>query len=158
MTRREAREQAFVLLFEYSFQQTPIDEVIANAVEGRDIEVDPFARALAAKATEQVVLLDAQIEKYSKKWKKNRISRVALAILRLSVCELMFEDGIPASVSINEAVELAKKFGGEEDSAFVNGVLGAVYRGMGGEEAGVQAVPEQEPSALEPAGEEDAAQ
>lgn len=131
MTRREAREQAFVLLFEYSFQQTPIDEVIANAVEGRDVEVDPFAYALAGKAVEQIVLLDSEIERCSQRWKKNRISRVALAVLRLSICELLFEDSVPPGVSINEAVELAKKFGGEEDSSFVNGVLGAVYRTTG---------------------------
>ena len=145
MTRREAREQAFVLLFEYSFQQTPIDEVIANAVEGRDAEVDPFAYALASKAAEQVVLLDDKIEGCSKKWKKNRISRVALAILRLSVCELLFEKSVPNSVSINEAVELAKKFGGDEDSSFVNGVLGAVYRGLPQETVGEDPATAEEP-------------
>ena len=69
------------------------------------------------------------IEKHATRWKKNRISKVSLAVLRLALYEMKFEESIPESVSINEAVELAKKFGGEEDSSFVNGVLGAISRG-----------------------------
>ncbi|MBQ2792061.1 MAG: transcription antitermination protein NusB, partial [Oscillospiraceae bacterium] len=68
------------------------------------------------------------VEKFSTKWKKNRLSRVSLSVLRLALYEMLYEESIPESVSINEAVELAKKFGGEEDSAFVNGLLGAVSR------------------------------
>ena len=62
------------------------------------------------------------------KWSKERISRVALAIMRLAVYEMLYVDDIPVSVSINEAVELAKKYGGDEDSSFVNGVLGGISR------------------------------
>ena len=58
----------------------------------------------------------------------NRLSKVSLAILRLALSEMLYEEEIPVSVSINEAVELAKKYGGREDAPFVNGVLGAVFQ------------------------------
>ncbi|RPF48488.1 NusB antitermination factor [Hydrogenoanaerobacterium saccharovorans] len=129
MTRRDAREQAFVLIFEKSFNKDDsIDDIIKNATEGRNIEVDPFAFQLASGWMSHVDEIDEQIEKHSTKWKMNRISRVALSILRLSIYELLFSKEVPDRVAINEAVELAKKFGTDEDSSFVNGVLGAVMR------------------------------
>ena len=143
MTRREAREQAFVLLFEETFHSSEsLEEIIENAAEGRSIEVDPFALGLASGSKEHREEIDAQIERYSTKWKKNRISHVALAILRLSVFELLHEDDIPDKVSINEAVELAKKFGSEEDGSFVNGVLGAVERSKAEQQTGEIALTE----------------
>ena len=128
MNRREAREQAFVLLFERSFQDCSIQEIIDNAVEGRALELDPFALWLASTAFDHLDELDQVIASYSKKWKLSRLSRVVLAVLRLSVCEITYLQDIPASVSINEAVELAKTFAGEEEGAFVNGVLGSFVR------------------------------
>lgn len=134
MTRRNAREQAFILIFEKSFHQNDsLDEIISQAAEGRSIDVDAFAYQLASGWSSHVDEIDEQIEQHSTKWKMNRISRVALSILRLSIYELLFAEEIPDKVSINEAVELAKKFGTEEDSSFVNGVLGAVVRGKGGD-------------------------
>lgn len=136
MARRDAREQAFVLIFEKSFSmQDSIEEIIENAAEGRNISVDDFAYQLASGWSSHVDEIDEQIEQHSTKWKMNRISRVALSILRLSIYELFYAADIPDKVSINEAVELAKKFGNEEDSSFVNGVLGAVVRGKGGSPA-----------------------
>ncbi len=131
MTRREAREEAFFIVFEYSFSNEPVDDIIANAVEGRALQINPFAYSLAKNSIDQLEALDQLIEKHAIRWKKNRISRVSLAVLRLALYEMRFEESIPESVSINEAVELAKKFGGEEDSSFVNGVLGAVSREKG---------------------------
>lgn len=146
MTRREAREQAFVLLFEELFHGgETLDEIIENAAEGRSIEVDPFAYQLAAGATERRAEVDEQIELHSTKWKKNRISRVALAILRLSAYELLYAGDIPDKVSINEAVELAKKFGTEDDGAFVNGVLGGVVRARGDKPGKQTEAPEEAP-------------
>lgn len=136
MTRREAREQAFVLLFEKTFNKDDsLQTIIENATEGRNIEVDPFAFQLASGWASRADAIDEQIEQHSTKWKMNRISRVALSILRLSVYELLFAEEIPDKVSINEAVELGKKFGTEEDSSFINGVLGAVERGKAGDAA-----------------------
>ena len=61
-------------------------------------------------------------------WKISRISKISLALLRVAIYEMLYQDDIPVSVSINEAVELAKKYTGVDDSAFVNGVLGAVAK------------------------------
>lgn len=132
MTRREAREEAFFIIFEYSFSGEQVDDIIDNAVEGRSLQINPFAYSLAKNTIERIEDLDQLIENHATRWKKNRISRVSLAVLRLALYEMKFEESIPESVSINEAVELAKKFGGEEDSSFVNGVLGAVSRAAGG--------------------------
>ena len=83
--------------------------------------------------------LDEAIASYSKKWKINRMSRVALSILRLSLWEIDHVDTVPAGASINEAVELAKKYGNDDDVSFVNGVLGAyVRRKDSSEQAGVE--------------------
>lgn len=147
MTRREARELAFVLLFEKSFTDEPVREILQNAGEARDVEGDVFAVSLAEGAQEHMETIDGAISRHSHKWTKERISRVALSIMRLAVYEMLFLPDIPVSVSINEAVELAKKYGGEEDSTFINGVLGGVSREMpegdpapgGGEKAAEQA-------------------
>ena len=72
--------------------------------------------------------IDAVIEKYSIGWKISRISKVALAVLRLAVCEMMFIDDVPTGVSINEAVELCKKYAANAEPAFVNGILGTVAK------------------------------
>ena len=128
MTRHEQRQEAFLIVFEHSFSGASTDEIIENAVEGRELDIAPFAYQLAKNTIEKIEVLDEYVENHATKWKKNRLSRVSLSVLRLALYEMIFEESIPVSVSINEAVELAKKYGGEEDSAFVNGVLGAVSR------------------------------
>lgn len=126
-TRREAREQAFALIFEQSFRpELAVSEIAEAAQEARTLEIADFAFQLATGVQENLDQIDGKIEKYAIGWKKNRISRVSLAILRLAIEEMLFETEIPISVSINEAVELAKKYGGEEDASFVNGLLGSV--------------------------------
>ena len=128
MTRHEQRQEAFLIVFEHSFSGESADEIILNAEEGRELKIAPFAYQLAKNTIEKIEVLDEYVEKFSTKWKKNRLSRVSLSVLRLALYEMLYEESIPESGSINEAVELAKKFGGEEDSAFVNGLLGAVSR------------------------------
>ena len=129
MTRREAREQAFALLFEKSFHaDNSMRELIDMNIEFGTIEDDEFANSLAIQAWDKLEEIDALIEKYAIGWRKNRISRVSLAVLRLAICEMLYREDIPASVSINEAVELCKKYGGEDDFAFVNGILGSYVK------------------------------
>ena len=72
--------------------------------------------------------IDSVISSNLKNWKLERISKVALAVLRLAIYEMSFVDEVPVSVSINEAVELCKKFAIKEDAAFVNGILGTVAK------------------------------
>ncbi|MBQ4612883.1 MAG: transcription antitermination factor NusB [Clostridia bacterium] len=128
MTRRESREQAFALLFEKMFNDQPVEELAAAATEARETPVSAFAMTLAAGAEAHLGELDEKIAAYSVKWRKDRISRVAMSVMRLAVYEMLYEEGIPVSVSINEAVELAKKYGGDEDASFVNGILGSIAR------------------------------
>lgn len=129
MTRRQAREQAFIVLFEKSFHpETALDEILEVGVEQELVQEDEYASNLAQTAWDNLVSIDDLIEQNSIGWRINRISKVVLAILRLSVCEILYLPDVPVSVSINEAVELGKKFGAEEDSAFINGVLGSIAR------------------------------
>ena len=72
--------------------------------------------------------IDGMIEKHCIGWTKNRLSRVAVSVLRTAVYEMLYEEKIPVSVSINEAVEIAKTYGSTEDASFVNGVLGSVAK------------------------------
>lgn len=128
MNRREAREQAFILLFEHSINHDTIDDIIDNAGLARDLMISEFAEKIAMGAEEKETVLDAEIEAHIRGWKRNRLSKVSLSLLRLAIYEMMFEEDIPISVSINEAVDLAKKYGGAEDAPFVNGVLGSVAK------------------------------
>jgi len=136
MTRREEREQAFVLIFEKMFTEDTIQEIISKASEARDIEVGEYAIKAATDVIANIDALDAQFENYLKRWNKNRISKVSLSILRLAVYELTDENGIPDAAVINEAVDLAKRFSTKEDSAFVNGVLGSFVRDRANDNAG----------------------
>jgi N utilization substance protein B len=129
MTRRQAREQAFILLFEKSFNpETEINELYETAVENEIIEESAFSKTLADKVTENIAEIDAVIEKYSVKWKMSRISKVSLAVMRLAICEMQYFDDIPVGVSINEAVELCKKYAAKDDYSFVNGILSSVAK------------------------------
>ena len=128
MSRRQSREQAFALLFEKSFNDAPIMELAEGAQDARECILEPFALSLAQGAEEKLAELDAHIDAHSHKWSRDRISRVSLAVLRLAIYEMLYEDSVPVSVAINEAVELAKKYGGEEESSFVNGILGGLSR------------------------------
>ena len=130
MTRHESRELAFILLFEKSFQDAPVKEILLSAGEARDVEENAFALSLAEGTEQHWEEIDGEISSCSHKWSKNRISRVALSIMRLAVYEMKYQDEIPVSVSIIEAVELAKTYGGDDDPSFVNGVLGGIARKM----------------------------
>lgn len=129
MTRREAREQAFLILFEWSFkEEDPVEEVLELAGQCRGAEVDKFTRALVEETTEYRIQIDHSIEQHSDKWKINRLSRTTLTALRMALCELTYMKDIPPAATINEAVELMKTYATEDEASYVNGVLGAYYR------------------------------
>lgn len=123
-TRRESRETAFMLLFEWSFSGDPLDEILENAITAREAKIDRFARDLAEKVIAHQEELDLLVEQYSQGWRLQRISKTALTALRMSFCELTRFEDIPVGVTINEAVELLKKFGTDEEAAYLNGILG----------------------------------
>ena len=126
MKRREARELAFTLLYEMTFyEDADAQSVYEKEKTIREFEDDDYIKKVFFGAAENRQRIDAIIEKYSSGWRVKRISRVSLAIMRLCIYEMLFMEDIPYNVSINEAVELCKKFNDEKANAFVNGILNA---------------------------------
>ena len=131
MTRTEEREQAFVIVFEKAFNnEVDVDDLISYAKEVEVFSESLFSESLAKSVFENIDPIDEVIERYSIGWKKERLPKVSLSILRLALCEIMFVDSIPESVSVNEAVELAKKYATESDASFIIGLLGSYLRGL----------------------------
>ena len=130
MTRSESREQAFILIFETQFSTENIDEIIALASEIREFKISKFANDLVYFTVQNKELINEKISSFAVYWDIRRISRVSLSVLQLSIGEIMNFDDIPVNVTINEAVELCKKYGGEEDFSFVNGVLGSYAKSL----------------------------
>ncbi len=129
MTRHEARELAFVLIFEKSFQEdVSIIELIENALELEIFPTNAFAENLAKKVYANLDEIDALINENLVGWSAKRISKVSRAILRLAVCELLYSENMPVGVAINEAVEIAKKYATTDDASYVNGVLGTIAK------------------------------
>ena len=128
MTRREAREQAFCLLFQETVSGAPVDDILRAAHESRDLVPDSFTEGLCYGVEEHKEDIDRMIEGNLKGWSIRRVSKVALTLLRLAAYEMCYEKDIPVSVSINEAVELSKTYGGEGDPAYINGVLGSIAK------------------------------
>lgn len=129
MTRHEARELAFVLIFEKSFQEdVTIVELIENALELEIFPTNAFAENLAKKVYANLDEIDALINDNLVGWSAKRISKVSRAILRLAVCELLYSENMPVGVAINEAVEIAKKYATTDDASYVNGVLGSIAK------------------------------
>jgi len=129
MTRKKAREQAFLLFFEKSFHpETDIEDIAALAFDSGLVENDAYVGTIAKVASEKLLDIDELIEENLRGWSRTRISKVSLAVLRLALCEMLFIDDVPVGVSINEAVEMCKLYSGEEDASFVNGVLGTVAK------------------------------
>ena len=136
MTRRQAREAALCLLFDYSFhsEEAP-EELLELYLENYYDEKEKCIRAELREnnyfskiyfgVISNLAEIDAIIEKCSEKWSKKRISRISVSVLRIAIYEMLSMEDIPVEVSINEAVELAKRFDTEDSYTFVNGVLGA---------------------------------
>ena len=129
-TRRESREKACVLLFEKTMTNDSMEDIIEMAVEARGIEMDAYCEKLTSLAELYLEEIDAIIEKNLRGWSLRRLSKVTLTILRLAVCEMQFlrVKDVPVSVSINEAVELAKVYGNEKDASYINGVLSTIAK------------------------------
>ncbi|HHV98065.1 MAG TPA: transcription antitermination factor NusB [Clostridiaceae bacterium] len=128
MGRRAAREEAVKLLYQLEIQKEDRDKQIEYTLnQGKFSENEKeYISDIVRGVFENVEYIDGTIEKYSKGWKLSRISKIDLSILRLSIYEMKFRNDIPYSVSINEAIELAKKYSTEESGAFINGILGRI--------------------------------
>ncbi len=126
--RREARDQAFQILFEKTFTDSAVSEIIDMAGLSRDMIPDDYSVKTAEGVAVRFDELDDIIAKFSLRRSIGRLSRVVLSVLRLAVYEIIYEPTVDTSVAINEAVELTKTYAGEDEAGFVNGVLGAFVR------------------------------
>lgn len=129
MKRSEMREQAFFLTFENLFDK---EENIESLIELYSENVEPvcdYAKVVFAGICDNKDDLEATINACSRSWKSTRLPKVTFAILLVAIYEMKYVEAVPNSVAINEAVELAKKYAGNEDASYINGVLGAVSRG-----------------------------
>lgn len=125
-TRRQARELAAQFLYQYDVNGGTIDEILSLFWETQS-EVSraagKFAEELIRGCVEKRPVIDEKIQQYTEHWEISRIATVDRNILRLAMYEMLFRDDIPPVVSINEAVDIAKKFSTQESGAFVNGIL-----------------------------------
>ena len=145
MNRTVAREAALICIFSLEFADREKENVIEDRLSDESLALlgeqsglyqgvpakkyTDYIRKVTAGVQEKQEELDAYISKYSSGWSVRRISRVCRAVLRLSIYEILYLEEVPASVAINEAVELTKKYENEEMPGFVNGVLGGFVRG-----------------------------
>ena len=128
MTRKQAREEAFILIFEKELNDSSLDEILDLAEQVREIKPDQYVKNVFFGVFENLEKIDGIISKNAVGWSINRITKTSLAVLRLAIYEIEFVEDIPVSVSINEAVELTKKYSTKEDSSFVNGILSTVAK------------------------------
>ena len=140
LPRREARENAFLLAFSQTFGDVPLAEALTNHAENdEEHPVDGFSKLLLNAYYDHSAEVDDEIRAHLRNWTMERLPRVSLTVLRLAIAEMLFGGKNKPGVAINEAVELTKKYGADEDYQFVNGLLGAVARDHGlNEEAAVE--------------------
>jgi N utilization substance protein B len=130
-SRRRARQRALQILFIWDVRHQAVEDSIQAYYDGlyseEKLEQDPFVAALVRGTVENITEIDDRITRHAEHWRMERMPAVDRNVLRLSVYE-MTRGGTPAAVAIDEALELARKFAGEESVQFVNGVLDAVRR------------------------------
>ena len=131
MRRSEIREHVFKLLFRVEFHDAA-ELAEQDKLYFEPLEMTPEHRKLISDRTrlieDKLPEIDKKIEELSVGWKKERIGKVELTILRLAIYEALYDDDVPAGVAINEAIELAKKYGGDDSPSFVNGILGKLTK------------------------------
>ena len=128
MGRRLARELALKVLYRYEEGDTDLQGAMKSVLETKvyDKKDKDFSRMLIERIVENIEKIDKEIINVLQNWEYDRISVVDKIILRMGACELIYFDDIPAQISINEAIEIGKKYGGNESGRFINGVLDAI--------------------------------
>lgn len=128
MNRTEQREHIFMLLFRVEFnQKADMEEQCTLFFEEAETDISEkdrdYIRSKYEKIAEKLPEIDSMINVTAKGWDTQRMGKVELAIIRLAVYEIKYDESVPTGVAINEAVELAKKFGQDSSAGFVNGIL-----------------------------------
>jgi N utilization substance protein B len=127
--RRQARMIALQTLYEHDVAQHALTEVLQRHVEERHLPspVVEYAETLVLGVNEHLADIDAHIQSAAREWPLQQMARIDKNILRLAIYEILFNNTVPAKAAINEAVELAKIFGSDTSSRFINGVLGTIF-------------------------------
>jgi len=135
MRRTEARELFMQLLFQMEVQNDYSQIIKEKFIQEhmKDSNQLEYFNLLFESAVNNMPAIDEKLEACSENWKISRMAKVDLAILRLSAAEILYLEDVPDSASINEAVDLAKKFGGDDSGKFINGILGKVVRSKNAE-------------------------
>lgn len=137
MKRTELRENIFKIIFRLEFNLPPempeqvelqLQELKKSGKVRLDKRDEAYMKQKSLALIEQITTIDERIEQSADHWRINRIGKVELAILRVAVYEILFDEDVPDKVAINEAVELAKRYGTGEAPAFINGVLAKVSK------------------------------
>ncbi len=131
MSRRQAREIALQSLFQLDFNDNSIENAIESALSNTKIPAydSDYAKILVNGTRNNLTAIDAVISAHSKDWKVERMSGIDRNIVRLAVFEMRFnEEKLVPNIAINEAVELAKKYGTDDSARFVNGILGSMIK------------------------------
>jgi N utilization substance protein B len=138
MSRRLARETALKILFQVDVGRIPVEEAIVNTLESveGETEVSDFAAQLAKGTASRRAEIDRLLGVFAVDWPVERMANIDRNILRLAVYELLLVPDVPTSVTVNEAVELAKKYGDANSAKFVNGILGNLVRQLSAPRAG----------------------
>ena len=130
MSRKDARDNAFKCVYEYEFnKEKSIEDILKFCYEENEVNVSEkeYIDEVVRGVAKNLEKIDENILKHLKNWSMSRIAKIDLAILRVAIYEITYmSDVIPYKVSINEAVELAKKYGNPDSKSFVNGLLAKV--------------------------------
>ena len=130
ITRHQMRENTFILVFEKLFREESADDILELARECEDLTINDQVEQMFKGVLDHVADIDVLIEKNLKNWKKERISKVSLAILRLGVYEILYCSDVDNDIVVSECVKLSTTFAFDDDVSFVNGVLGSIVRGL----------------------------
>lgn len=134
MTRREMRDHTFKMLFLQSFyEEAELEEQCRLYMEEYTSIEEEARQSLTARSVTiaaRVAELDDKINEAAKGWRTSRMNRADLTILRLALYEMLYDESVPVKVAINEAVELAKKYGGDDSPSFVNGILARLVKNL----------------------------
>jgi len=132
MTRKEAREAGFIMAFEYEFQKLPADTLLElyYTYQSNIGNQQDYLETLVHTTLDHLTDIDALIAQNAVGWTLSRLSKVSLAALRIGICEILYNEDIPNSIAINEAVQLSKDYESEKAGAFVNGILSSVIKSI----------------------------
>ena len=136
-SRRKARILAFQALYAWEASKSALRELLdfswldQEKRDGLEEELKAFARILIAGTIENIEAIDVSIKSHLQNWSFERLKRVDLAILRIGAYSLLFQGDIPAQITIDEAIEIAKEYGSDDSYRFINGVLDGIWKSAG---------------------------